>query len=241
MSSPDQCDSTATAFVGILRLAIRLYLFHHDVVASLPVEVHNAPLPMVQRRVLEEIGSLSREVTDLARSVVESASVHDSDIGVSPSQVPVLRSLLILLQENTSLLSRLLGFIGYLRGISVQATLDYSAIHVAARWLSDCALGHRPGFQVIGAHIAALSDAIAVSSGVGLSDIWTKLSRNSPPPSVTTKIQQLEYAANSLPSTQHGQSPPSLRAYSPNVKDRSAHADIRIDGFARGAEEIEPQ
>lgn len=108
--------------------------------------------------------------------------------------------------------AKLLGFIEYLRGVVVQTTFDYSAIHVAARWLSDCALEGKPGFQTIGAHINILSEVIAVSSGAGLSDIWTKLARNAPSPLTTTKIQQLEYAANSLPSTQHGQSPPSLGA-----------------------------
>ncbi|KAI0693224.1 midasin [Cytidiella melzeri] len=94
---------------------------------------------------------------------------------------------------------RLLSYAAYLHKISTQDRLDHSAVYTASRWLEDCLQDARPEFTVIQLHARALSEAVTLTSGLGLVEIWSSLSVSSVQDELVSKISTLDAVASMLP------------------------------------------
>ncbi|KAF7294417.1 Midasin [Mycena kentingensis (nom. inval.)] len=79
-------------------------------------------------------------------------------------------------QTTPELASKTLRLASELRKLLTEAHLDYSTVHVLTDWLvttvKDCPLE----FEVLAGHARTLRDLIALSSGLGMKEIWRKIS-----------------------------------------------------------------
>src|ERR1700722_5313724 len=81
---------------------------------------------------------------------------------------------------DIELLLKLLRYTRHLRGAASSVSFDYSAIQTLASRISDAVKGSSPRLVHLRRHTQALEDAISLSTGLGLSNLWTKLLANAP-------------------------------------------------------------
>lgn len=102
-------------------------------------------------------------------------------------------------KHNVILADKLLSFVTYLEGIVTRNTFDYSALHIVSKWLSQSISGAHAHFNAVDRHVTALSEVLSLSSGVGLSEIWSGLSHQGAGMRDADKIRQLDAAAQRIP------------------------------------------
>lgn len=100
--------------------------------------------------------------------------------------------------------SRLLSYVRYLQDILAKDVFDYSAVHVASQWLSECFDHPHSGFSTAEVHVKALADILSLSSGAGLSAIWSALSHHALAERDVANVRQLEVVAQRLPLNVQG-------------------------------------
>lgn len=93
----------------------------------------------------------------------------------------------------------MLSYAEYLHGIYTQDRLDHSAVYTASRWIEDCLQESRGGFSDIQVHAKTLFDAVTLTSGRGLFEIWSSLSMSLAASAPPSKISSLDAIARVLP------------------------------------------
>ncbi|THH00189.1 hypothetical protein EW026_g2318 [Hermanssonia centrifuga] len=93
----------------------------------------------------------------------------------------------------------LLNCAGYLKKVVSDSTLDYSAMHVVSQLLHESLREPRQHLSEVLVSVQALSDMVALKSGLGMSEIWKALSAPNVSDADMTKLLQLDNAAVALP------------------------------------------
>ena len=91
-----------------------------------------------------------------------------------------------------------------------QSAFDYSAIHVTSQWLSDCFVESRHLFTPVESHVKTLVDLVSLTTGVGLAEIWSRLSHPIAGSRDVVRLAELDTAAQHLPLTLQGEFVPML-------------------------------
>jgi midasin len=86
-----------------------------------------------------------------------------------------------------------------------KSAFDYSAVHVMSQWLSECFIESCCGFDVVEANVKSLADIIALTSGVGLSELWSGLSHRAVSIHDPVKVAELDIVSRHLPLALQGQ------------------------------------
>ncbi|KAI0338876.1 P-loop containing nucleoside triphosphate hydrolase protein [Trametopsis cervina] len=103
-------------------------------------------------------------------------------------------------EETLAFATRLLSFASYLLRVGAEDRLDYSALYATSRWLLESFREPRAGFRSVEMHVQALHGVVALTSGRGLSEIWSSLSSYLVQDVQTSKIAELDDIARNLPS-----------------------------------------
>ncbi len=98
----------------------------------------------------------------------------------------------------------LLNCAGYLKKVVSDSTLDYSAMHVVSQLLHESLREPRQHLSEVLVSVQALSDMVALKSGLGMSEIWKALSAPNVSDADMTKLLQLDNAAVALPRDMQG-------------------------------------
>lgn len=106
---------------------------------------------------------------------------------------------MVLSQDILRLGIRLLSYAAYLSGINREKHLDHSAIYSASRWLQDSLQEPYSEFAQVQNHAQTLSNAVALTSGHGLSELWTSLAVPAIEALPASKIESLGAVACMLP------------------------------------------
>ena len=96
----------------------------------------------------------------------------------------------------------MLGYAKFLHTNAQGTPLDHSAVHVASQWLSDTAVG----YVDIESPARTLVDAVSLTTGFGLSEIWSSLSKRPGQDVHVSNLAWLDAKARNSPSTSQGQS-----------------------------------
>jgi midasin len=85
---------------------------------------------------------------------------------------------------------------------------DFSAVQAITRWITDSVENCSPAFMSLAIQARALSETVSLSSGLGLTEIWSSFFIDELPTSVVTKLGELEKLTSSLrrsadPSRRH--------------------------------------
>jgi midasin len=76
-------------------------------------------------------------------------------------------------QVDLGLALKLLKYARYLRRATSSAFFDYSAVQAISRWIAGALYECSPIFLHLASHARALEDAVSLSSGLGLTEIWS--------------------------------------------------------------------
>lgn len=101
---------------------------------------------------------------------------------------------------------KMLGYSRLLKRIATGDSFDYSVAQVTSEWIAEAIQGCSPHFTSLADSISGLKDAVALSFGLGITEIWSTLLIQTPPCSVTTALSSLDSAAcqNLHPPDNHG-------------------------------------
>ncbi|KIP09693.1 hypothetical protein PHLGIDRAFT_86293 [Phlebiopsis gigantea 11061_1 CR5-6] len=95
-------------------------------------------------------------------------------------------------QSTLSTFITLLSYARYLSDIVSRDIFDYSAVHVVSSWLSECLPLPHPSFASIQGHVEKLSALLSLTSGAGLSQIWSEMTHQMARTQDVERIQQLD-------------------------------------------------
>lgn len=109
-------------------------------------------------------------------------------------------------QPLLTMVARLLSYAKYLYDVGQESRLDHSAVHVVVQWLTECSREQVANILDIETSVNALANAVALTSGLGLSEIWSSLSKSPGEDAQTSKLAVLDDVAQKLPGTRQGQS-----------------------------------
>lgn len=107
-------------------------------------------------------------------------------------------------QSRIALSLKLVSYIGYIQNVLGKDVFDYSAVHVISQWMSECFTGPHEEFSSVVVHVQALSDIVALTTGIGLPEIWSGLSHRVVGFKDLNKIQQLDLTLQQLPYSLKG-------------------------------------
>ncbi|KAJ7156010.1 midasin nuclear AAA ATPase [Mycena crocata] len=128
-------------------------------------------------RALKEIDAVLENVQALGLTILEGLNTRD----------------LSLEMVSIDLALRILGYCGRLRQAQSHAHFDYSAVQAISSWLVD-ALDDCPSeFIPLARHAKALRETVALSTGLGMSEIWSRFiaAKLSNPPSSLKRLDTL--------------------------------------------------
>jgi len=86
----------------------------------------------------------------------------------------------------------------HLRRTMMSEVFDFSAVQAITRWITDSVENCPPAFIPLATQARALSETVSLSSGLGLSEIWSTFFTDALPASVVKKLGDLEKFASSL-------------------------------------------
>jgi midasin len=87
---------------------------------------------------------------------------------------------------------QLLRFSSYLSGFILGEQVDYSALQVVVRWISEALQAVPSGFESIVAQAEKLDNLIRLTSGWGLYDIWNAFLTDVTPSNDCQPLEMLE-------------------------------------------------
>lgn len=102
-------------------------------------------------------------------------------------------------------ISRLLKYAEYLIAVGIQDRLDHSAVYVASQWFMEYFREPNLSLIDIEVHAKALADAVTLTSGLGLSEIWSSLSTSTGQDAQTSKLNRLDDVASRLPESRRSE------------------------------------
>ncbi|KAG5638685.1 hypothetical protein H0H81_011065 [Sphagnurus paluster] len=110
-------------------------------------------------RVLKEISALLSSIKTAATNTLESlgSSSEESKLG------------------DLKLFSSLLYYGRHLRKTVTNTSIDFSALHATCRWIDDALENGSSSPSMVTSQVQKLKDTIALSTGLGLIDIWAAL------------------------------------------------------------------
>lgn len=114
----------------------------------------------------------------------------------------------IFLQVDLDVASRLLAYSRLLRKVAANDSFDYSVAQATSKWITETLQGSTPEFFHIQGPAQSLLDAVSLSSGLGITEIWSTFMVDRPITSSQTDLQNLENAACNLGSMPDGPSAP---------------------------------
>lgn len=140
-------------------------------------------------------------------------------------------------QVELDVVAKLLGYSGLLRKVARASSFDYSVAQAAAKWIAECIQGRSKDFSPLDEPVRGLRDAVSLSSGLGITEMWSTISAQRPFCSCSTELKSLEGVACDIDGTHdvYGElvSMLYLLSYIKFVYiSRAAHADLPSDGIA---------
>ncbi|EGN98495.1 hypothetical protein SERLA73DRAFT_110025 [Serpula lacrymans var. lacrymans S7.3] len=97
--------------------------------------------------------------------------------------------------ENCELSIKLLPYARYLRSAMFQESFDHSAVQVISKWMDDALRGSRPAFSRLAHAARLLEDAVSLTSGQGISQIWSTFFNRKASSIPSSDLKRLENAA----------------------------------------------
>lgn len=97
--------------------------------------------------------------------------------------------------------AKLLRYGHLLRKISRNDTFDYSVAQATSKWIAESIQGCSADFLPLNDPVRSLKDAVSLSCGLGITEIWSTLSIQRPLCSFTTELRALESTACNIDST----------------------------------------
>lgn len=116
-------------------------------------------------------------------------------------------------QVAVGLASKLLGYTRRLRIAVAHVCFDYSAVHAVSRWIADALEDCPTVFLPLAADVKALRETIALSSGLGMMEIWSSLMTDRPLKPFADDLIRLDFLARNLKDDIYGAS---LSRFSPS-------------------------
>ncbi|KAF8635894.1 hypothetical protein AX15_000074 [Amanita polypyramis BW_CC] len=169
------------ALLQILDFAVAVFLHEKDskgVIESFSEASSKGPS---ESAVVTAVNSLLKSIQDASQRLLESLRTADID------QTDILK-----------VLTKALGYGYHLRRVLENSLLDYSGLFALARSILDILSVESPHLDSLQRHARDFSDAVSLTSGLGLFDIWSSLycsnSSYLPKPS----IARLDELASSL-------------------------------------------
>jgi midasin len=95
---------------------------------------------------------------------------------------------------------KLLGYSRLLRKIAGSNSFDYSVAQVTSKWIAESIQG-ATDFVALEDPVQGLRDAVSLSSGLGITEIWSTLSVQRPFCPSAAELRSLESAAYNIRST----------------------------------------
>ena len=132
---------------------------------------------------------------------------------------------------------KLLGYGRLLRNIAGSNSFDYSVAQAASKWIAESIQGCSGDFLRLVDPARSLKDVVSLSSGLGITEIWSTLSVHRPICASLTDLRSLETIARDIDSTcdVHGVLITMLYPLS-CIQDiyltRPSHANFPSDGIA---------
>ena len=132
---------------------------------------------------------------------------------------------------------KLLGYGRLLRTVASTHSFDYSVAQATATWIIESTEGHSMDFLPLHDSAQGLKDAVSLSSGLGITEIWSSLCvQRSLCPS-STELKHLDSLARDIDSSSdvHGESvsrPHSVSYAEVVYLTSDTHANLSSDGIA---------
>jgi midasin len=95
----------------------------------------------------------------------------------------------------------LLGHARHLRKAVINSSFDFSAVQAISRWILDDLEDCSPSFLQLAAQAQALSDAVSLSSGLGLIEIWSTFFVGNRSMSTSSELVDIDKLARCLKGT----------------------------------------
>ncbi|KAI0087051.1 hypothetical protein BDY19DRAFT_324469 [Irpex rosettiformis] len=175
---PDALSQKTSTVRTLLQVVAALATFPPVIRQSLP-EKHT---PSSEERMRDNISGLAVTIHSTASAIYRHIDTASADS-----------------EKILALTFRLLSYANYLSRSNGEARLDHSAIYTASRWLDDALQECGVEFVTAQAEAKALSEAIALTSGHGLSELWSSLSMPAIEDVLASKIEALVAVAHVLP------------------------------------------
>lgn len=86
----------------------------------------------------------------------------------------------------------------HLRRTMTSDTFDFSAVQAITRWITDSLENCSSAFMSLATQARALSETVSLSSGLGLTEIWSAFFIDELPTSVVTELGDLEKFTSAL-------------------------------------------
>lgn len=97
-----------------------------------------------------------------------------------------------------------MSYAQYLYAVGQRSRLDHSAVHMVSQWLTKHICETPLDSVEIDTCTRALADAVALTSGLGLSEIWSSLSNRSVQDVQTSRLAKLDGISRNLPESLRG-------------------------------------
>ncbi|KAF9464151.1 midasin nuclear AAA ATPase [Collybia nuda] len=174
--------STRHFILHLLDLAVALLLDHQDQSHYMDSETINQK---PTNKGSKEIASIIQAISSMGITILGSVKLDDWVLEVA----------------KTKLASSLLGYGRYLRKASMKSSFDFSAVQAISKWIIDAVDNCPPPFLPLVTQAQALVDAVSLTSGFGLVDIWSTFFVEGLSALSSTELDTIDKLASSLKST----------------------------------------
>ena len=101
-------------------------------------------------------------------------------------------------QVDLELALKLLQYTRHMRRATSSTSFDYSAVQAISRWIAEALQECSQVFLHVVGHAGALEDAVRLSSGLGLTEIWSALLLDRPLQPLSVELTHLDTGACNL-------------------------------------------
>jgi midasin len=116
----------------------------------------------------------------------------------------LIYSKLFLLQVELDVALKLLGYGHLLRKVAESDVFDYSVAQASAKWIVQALEGRSVDFRPLNAPARSLRDLVCLSSGLGITEIWSTISAQRPRRLSSTQLGSLENFVCDIHATSDG-------------------------------------
>ncbi|KAJ7086033.1 midasin nuclear AAA ATPase [Mycena belliarum] len=182
-----QIPSPDHLFLRAIDLEVATYLFKDSAENAAFDMTTSSANSYSQARAVKEIDAVLENIQAVSASALRGINPHDW-----PSKaIPI------------NLALKTIHYAGHLRKAIGNTHFDYSAVQAISNWLTDALHDCPPEFIQLANHVQALAQAVALSTGLGITEIWSKFlaSKISDFPSTLVRLDDLARHLEQNPAT----------------------------------------